>query len=279
MKIGVLVNAFARTTELYECLSSVLAATQKVTDTRLIIHQEGIDESMKVTNQFRNSFDVKFVIPASNNALDCINRNRILGLEILFDEVKVDAVLGIEDDVEISKDSGEFCKSILEQYYGDRNFRGINLGSRNAKSDNLEELNTFSLIRYGLHGQAGLITRQTWRYIREKKLGVKSTSGFDAQIEGYLKTGFMATSNYSRYLDRGYDLHATHANRNPNDISFLGIAESYVGRNFVPKCHVYTLNQLNHLSWRSDAKAYIPIENLAFWIKFKGRDYLSGLKR
>jgi hypothetical protein len=89
MKIGVLVNAFARTTELQACLSSVLEATQNITDTRLVIHQKGIDASMSVSGQFRSNFNVKYVLPPSSSALDCINSNRVLGLEILFEEMKV----------------------------------------------------------------------------------------------------------------------------------------------------------------------------------------------
>lgn len=277
MKIGVLVNAFARTTELQACLSSVLEATQNITDTRLVIHQKGIDASMSVSGQFRSSFNVKYVLPPSSSALVCINSNRVLGLEILFEEMKVDAVLSVEDDVEISRDSGVFCKSILEQFYEDENFRGINLGSRIPSSNEPKLLNSYSLLRYGLHGQAGVITKRTWNYIRKRNLGLNPNSGFDAQIEVYLKTGFMATSNVSRYLDRGFDMYATHATRDSKDVSFTRIAESYIGREYFPESPTYELIQEDHSNWRIDAIPYRRSDDIKYWIKFKLREFLRQI--
>jgi hypothetical protein len=277
MKIGVLVNAFARTTELQACLSSVLEATQNITDTRLVMHQKGIDASMSVSGQFRSSFNVKYVLPPSSSALVCINSNRVLGLEILFEEMKVDAVLSVEDDVEISRDSGVFCKSILEQFYEDENFRGINLGSRIPSSNEPKLLNSYSLLRYGLHGQAGVITKRTWNYIRKRNLGSNPNSGFDAQIEAYLKTGFMATSNVSRYLDRGFDMYATHATRDSKDVSFTRIAESYIGREYFPELPTYELIQEDHSNWRIDAIPYRRIDDIKYWIKFKLREFLGRI--
>lgn len=278
MKLGVLVNAFARTTELYACLSSVLEATKVLTDARLVIHQSGIDDSMAVSDQFRNDFDVRYVKPASANALKCINTNRILGLEILFSEMKVDAVLAVEDDIEISKDSGNFCQFIFDRYYADDNFRGINLGSRIPRSNIARQLNTYSLLRYGLHGQAGLIPKRTWQYIRKKGLGLEPLSGFDAQIEAYLKTGFMVTPNFSRYLDRGFDLFATHATRDSTSRSITTIEESYVGRFYYPDNPQYELSQSNHMSWRSDAITYKASENLNYWLKYKIKKVFGSVR-
>lgn len=267
MKIGLLVNAFARTKELDACLASVVGASKGVNVIPLVVHQIGVKESIAVSKKYRELVKIKYVEPHSNNPLACINHNRYLGLECLFDDHGVDAVLSVEDDVEISRDSALFCAFAIDKYWGNPDFRGVNLGSRIPKTSESKVRNSFSLVRYGLHGQAGLLTSTSWKYIKKYNLGLGALDGFDAQIESYLKTGFMVTSNYSRYLDRGFDSFATHAPKNSEDPAFTLTKNSYIGRDYMVSSVPYSLIQMDHTCWRRDAVMYRRIDKLKYWVK------------
>lgn len=275
MKLGVLINAFARTSELKHCLRAVLEATKNLNSERLILHQTGIPESMEISKSYSKNFVLEYVNPVSRNALECINANRIQGLTILFDDFKVDGVLAVEDDVEISADAAFFCEYVYEIFFNRKDFRGINLGSRIPRLGENDLTDTYSLLRYGLHGQAGLITRETWESICNRKLGRRNDSGFDSQIEFFLKTGFMVTSNYSRYLDRGFDQHATHAIKNRNDESFVRLRASYLGKDYFPKVPEYHHLQMSHISWRRDAIPYSKFDNAKYKLKNAAYSRLS----
>ena len=267
MKIGLLVNAFARTKELDACLVSVIGASKGVNAVPLVVHQIGVQESIAVSEKFRELLNIKYVEPYSSNPLACINHNRYFGLEFLFDEHGVDAVLAVEDDVEIARDSALFCAFAIDKYGGNPNFRGVNLGSRISKTSQSKVINSFSLVRYGLHGQAGLLTSTSWSYIKKYDLGLGALDGFDAQIESYLKTGFMVTPNYSRYLDRGFDSYAIHAPKNSEDAAFTATKNSYIGRDYIVPNVPYSLKQIYYTSWRIDAVAYKRIDKLKYWLK------------
>ena len=86
MKIGLLVNAFARTKELDACLVSVIGASKGVNVVPLVVHQIGVQESITVSKKFKELVKIKYVEPHSSNLLACINHNRYLGLEFLFNE-------------------------------------------------------------------------------------------------------------------------------------------------------------------------------------------------
>lgn len=277
MRIGILVNAYARTSELDSCLRSVVNASKNFGTTRLLVHQLGVPESCKISEKYKEFFDIKYLSPLGENALQRINHNRIVGLTELFDNRGMDAVLAIEDDIEIAHDAVNFCMNSLDLYKNNRNFRGINLGSRIEKPNNADSLREYSLIRYGLHGQAGVITQNTWVQINRWRLLDNLDSGFDAKIEQFLKTGFMVTPNHSRYLDRGFDVYATHAEKNPLHRDFVLNKKSFVGDQYWPVPDKYILKQENHGVWRNDALEFNKSENIYFWFKFLFRRFTSRL--
>lgn len=175
--------------------------------------------------------------------------------------------MAVEDDVEIARDSALFCAFAIDKYWGNPNFRDVNLGSRIPKTSQSKVINSFSLVRYGLHGQAGLLTSTSWRYIKKYNLGLGGSDGFDVQVESYLKTGFMVTPNYSRYLDRGFDSFAIHAPKNSEDAAFTATKNSYIGRDYIVPNVPYSLKQIYYTSWRIDAVAYKRIDKLKYWLK------------
>ena len=131
---------------------------------------------------------------------------------------------------------------------GKRQLHRQNLGSLELKTQN--NLGTYSLIRFGLHGQAGVITRRTWRkFTMGKLLRNISADGWDSRFEFVIKSGFMVTPNASRLLDRGWD--GTHAPTDPLHPYFEKQKLSWVGTE--PFVHLpYARADQKH-SWRTDA--------------------------
>ena len=182
--------------------------------------------------------------------LENINHNRFLAYEVAFNEFRADWVLAVEEDVVLSKDAVVFTEFVVSKFSGRRFFRGINLGSREPFDERL--FNTYSLLRYGLHGQASVIGKKTWKFIQRRSLIAKfSTHGFDSLIESHLKTGFMVTPNLSRSLDTGWD--GTHMPNDQNDVYFQEMNKSFVCE-MDPPTHYFTLNILHR--WREDLAIY-----------------------
>jgi hypothetical protein len=242
----------------------------------VIVHQVGHEKVADVIREFRDEIEILVEVEGSNKIpLVNINTNRILGYQISFDWLQSDWVLAIEEDVEISFDAIEFVSQMMERYHLHRLFRGINLGSREqmGKSD----LFTYSRLRYGLHGQAGVITRKVWRHFNTEKLISKSSgSGLDSMLENYLKRGFMITPNASRSLDTGWN--GTNAPSDPSHIYFREMSSSWLGKDRYA-IGEYKQRDLLH-SWRDDIAVFRWNTTPNFFLRkwtFAMRHRLKGL--
>ena len=188
-----------------------------------------------------------------------IDRNRALAYDVAFRSLDADACLVVEDDVLLAPDALVFCRSMLVRYAECRPFRGVNLGShetgRGAKPEG------YSLLRFGLHGQAGMLTAKTWRYLDDARLLDWRLQGhWDARIEDFMKSGFTATPNRSRYLDLGTT--GVHRNSASDSIYFAKLRESWIGDEPVTP-NSYRLEQMHH-TWRRDARGYRAWESLRY---------------
>lgn len=215
-------------------------------------------EDLRVLNKFGDL--VTSVVYLSSEEKDVeylINRNRITAWETTLNLLDHDYVLCLEDDVEISKDIFLFTKHVLNQNGTDYNFRGINYGSFEI----LEELSTYSCLRFGLHGPASLITKKT---AKKFQLGLlKLTKGripWDSWVEPISKKGFMVTSNVARYRDNG--LTGTHT---PNLSYFQKLSRSFELNQQTNVSYFYK-KDIEH-SWRHDSVIYKPNENLKYLYK------------
>jgi len=248
----ILVNTYSRANSLKKCLESIETSNENFGYPVVIVHQEGFSEVALTLNDFSSTIDKIIRVNGDDKSpLENINTNRYLGYQICFNEFAADWVLAIEEDVEIAKDAIRFCSEMTWKYSGNIFFRGINLGSREKFEESIST--TYSRQRYGLHGQAAVITRGTWKGISQRRIWRKfSTHGFDSLIEFQLKTGFMITPNNSRSLDTGWD--GTHLPANQNDAYFVEIAESFVGFHEIDISE-YTEKGMQH-NWRSDIELY-----------------------
>lgn len=198
----------------------------------VVVHQKGYPDVEKVLKKYKNYINTLVSVePCLNFALGNINYNRILGTKIGFEALRADYVLGVEEDNLISVDALRFIEFAYKKYNKFGSFRGINLGSIEYGKEVAKE--GYSLLRFGLHGSAGVLTKKTWIDIKKRKLLefdlTNPNFAWDAKIEFYLKTGFMVTPNLSRNLDIGYG--GTFAPATKADLYFKAIRKSWYKKN------------------------------------------------
>jgi hypothetical protein len=203
----IVVFCYSRAAELDKCLTSLRNARGLNAWKIIVLQQHGHAKVDKIVAKHRSIINTSIIVkPGYQSVLGNINNNRILGMRIAFNEFNADCVLGIEEDNLISTDALEFIDFILCNYNNKRFFMGINLGS--LEYGKHIESGGFSLLRSGLHGSAGVLTRKTWLALEKRGYldfdfeDLKNP--WDVMIEFYLKRGFMVTSNLSKNLDIGY---------------------------------------------------------------------------
>ena len=270
MNKSIVLFAYARADLIKDSIESVLVAEGSSNWKKVLIHQLEFDQVDQVIKEYEKHFDLVVRVKRQfEPALGNINFNRILGTSICFELFQSEIVLGIEEDSMIGHDALTFIDHVVDKHGLDRAFRGVNLGSLEAKTK--ENLNTYSLIRFGLHGQAGVITRRTWqKFSMEDLLQDISIEGWDSRFEFIMKNGFMVTPNASRLLDRGWE--GTHAPNDPLHPYFEKQRLSWVGSDpFV--CPPYKRADKKH-SWRTDAVNYRRRDSVFYLLRSNNRGLL-----
>lgn len=260
---SIVIFSYSRPELLRDSINSVFSASGSAGWKKVLVCQLGFKEVELIASEYEDKFDLVIRLNEQyDTALANINFNRILGTSICFDAFQSDLVLGIEEDTMISSDSLIFIEKAFEKYESNRAFRGINLGSLQPRNE--ADLNSYSLLRYGLHGQAGVLTRKTWSHFsNEELLDDISHEGWDSRMEPFLKSGFMVTSNLSRFLDRGWA--GTHSPSDSSHPHYVKLNNSWVGegsktiQDFIRKNMVH--------DWRIDAIVYRKRDTLLFMIK------------
>ena len=249
---AILVATFARPIQLDKCLKSIFCQIENKPHPVVVLHQTGSSDVSKVLARYSDKIARKFELePLGGSALENINLNRILGYEFCFKFLQCDWVLAIEEDVEVSSDALRFVEEMYERYHKRALFRGINLGSMEPFSEEMS--NSYSLLRYGLHGQAAAISRRTWeRFNVDYLVRSSKVAALDGQMELLLKSGFMVTPNNSRFVDTGWN--GTHAPKDSNDPYYVRLRKSWVGSR-VPSTVTYVRSEVEH-SWRSDCRSF-----------------------
>jgi len=259
----IVVFCHSRARELDKCLTSLRNARGFSSWKLIVVQQYGNHKVDRILSKHRCITDTSIGIkPRFNSVLGNINNNRILGTSIAFKEFNADCVLGIEEDNQISADALEFIDFISETYKNKPNFRGINLGS--IEYGKHLSGSGYSLLRSGVHGSAGFLTRKTWLALEKKGLldfdFNDPEKPWDAMIEFYLKSGFMVTPNLSRNLDVGYG--GAFSPKQPNHPYFISIRKSWTQSNKDGNA-IYRHIQISH-NFKKDFVAYKAIFNLLY---------------
>ena len=268
-KGSIFVATYSRAEDLDRSLNSIVVARGKRSIPLIVIHQQGFTEVSEIIAKWRKQIQILVETDAQGiTPLQNINLNSLLGREIAFSWLNSDWCLGVEDDVQISLDSIDFVESMFDKYHKNLFFRGVNLGSKNKYS--VEHLAAYTKLSFGIHGQASMITKQTWRNFNVAKLRAKSDlMGLDAMMEHYTKTGFMCTPYNSRYLDNGWN--GTHSSKDPNDRHYQLMRDSfYYGKD--PRPIVYRLEKFE-TNWRRDSQKFSYFKIAPIFITNKIRHY------
>lgn len=258
-KYSIVVSCYSRAELLDTCLKSITRCTDFEEYNLIVLHQTGYEAVSQVIDSYSDKIDTTVVINSQiSTPLGNINWNRFATYEIAFELYDSEFVLGIEEDIEIASDSLKFLKIVHQRYRNNRSFRGVNLGSIATNGTSSE----FNLLRYGLHGQAGTITKKTWQALPLSTIKQNLFNfPLDSMFETYLKTGFMVTPLRSKYLDRGWG--GTHAPKDSSDMHYLNVKESFLNE----KSESYTLtNSSPNPSWRYDCADYHRSHNSFYWV-------------
>lgn len=263
-KGAIVVFAYSRDQLLDELLECINELQQGKKLPLILVKQDGFEAVDEVIKKWRNQINILIESDGSAETVaQNISRNRILGYSSAFISLDVDWVLAIEDDVILANDTLMLVEHLINKYLLDKDFRGINLGSRIPYS--LENHNTYCKTRYGIYGQASVITKLSWK--RMNKFGIlkEALNGhWDAAMESFVKTGYMVAPNNSRYIDRGWD--GTHMSSDPNDSYYQDLRAS-----FVPKetkiSEIYKEFDTGYW-WRKDLRKFKSWQSFYYWIIF-----------
>ena len=251
------VVAFSRHDELEKCLEAIILARGEKIIPLIVVHQIGYDKVAKVIEKHRRSIDVLLTTkPQGDTPLKNINMNGLISRELAFKWMLSDWSLSIEEDTIIAPDAINFVIECFEKYRSNRYFRGVNLGSKQPFQESLESV--YSLVSYGVQGQASMITRRTWSHFNVVKLRSRlHESGLDSMMEHYVKSGFMCTPHNSRYLDNGWN--GTHAATDPNDEHYVRLRNSFtrVGCDFMGPY----VEKSYAVDWREDSRQFSPFKS------------------
>jgi hypothetical protein len=275
----IVIFCHSRAELLNKCFNSLKKAngidSWKVT----VVNQKGftaVEKIIKRHSDFINNLII--TEPIYGFPLGNINNNRILGTKFAFEVLGAEYLLGIEEDNLISVDALDFIDFVYKKYKDNNAFRGINLGS--VEYGKKLSGKTYSLLRSGLHGSAGVLTRRTWNTIKQKDLLefnlADRHSAWDGKIEFFLKSGFMVTPNLSRNLDLGHG--GTFAPPNKSDPYFEGNRRSWYKRHLKQRINYEHSQIIHHI--RRDAVGYRRSHNLFYLLRNIQIFYnLSGLIR
>jgi hypothetical protein len=275
MNKTILITTHSKTDELKQAIQH-LVACKNFYEYHLVIvyHEEVVTTDTFVKNINLKQFTSIPVNGSKKTKLENINHNRILGLNYCFDECNADYVVVIEDDVLCGYDTLVFCDKLIERYRENKNFRGINLGSKEKYNEAKRQ--EYGIFRYGLFGQGSAITKQTWARIKALNLlNELSDQGFDFLVEYYYKTGFVIMPRCSRYVDIGWN--GTHTPKDPNDDYYRRLRESWVGASYFPDIDYQCMRF--QFEWREDCTPYDEYKNLVFRAHFEMYRLKQRLKK
>lgn len=261
---SILVTAFNRVLELEKALQAIQQCKGSEKYRLVIIYHEEQKASKDYIDHITIKNAIKIpIIGVGRSGLENMNKNRIFGLDYCFDMLSSEYVIAIEDDIVLGYDALIFSDQIINKYGSDKDFRGVNLGSRMC----LDEKKKFSygLFRYGLFGQGGAITREQWKKIKNLDLlSNHKFAGFDSLVEDYYKSGYVIMPYASRYIDNGWN--GTHAPKDPVHEYYEDLRKSFVGDDRF-EIKEYEYKELPYL-WREDCLKYSKNMNYKFNKRF-----------
>ena len=261
----ILIVCHKRSELLEKCLESVKSAAYSRNYTKVVVWQKGSTDVKKILDKYDALIDILIQVDGSSRQItENISRNRFIGYLNCFEFLQADYVVALEDDVMIGYDALIFVEKMYATFKNNPKFRGINLGSIEKLSE--DSRFSYSRQRFGIHGPAAALTRQSWSHFDFKDLLEKSKRDlFDGILEAYLRTGFMITPSSSRFVDLG--IAGSHTSADINDKYFVGLRNSFVGTESFDVMS-YRRENINH-SMGENTVPYRRQQNFLYFILYK----------
>jgi hypothetical protein len=260
--LGILIITYNRPQLFENCLDRAISARGENIVPIIVIRQNSEVDYLSAIKKAEQECDAVITVNGANRTVEeNINFNRICGLNYMFGVLKFENVIVLEDDAHISDLSIDFCLEAITKFGRDKKFMGVNFGSRIPFDIRLRK--TYSLLRYGQHGPASLITKRAWQGMRLNQLTrLKGKVAWDGWVESYLKKGFFVTPNLSMYIDLGHS--GTHTPCYENEPYFKDLENSFDDAVDAHKKFIHV--QVEH-SWRIDSRSYKRRNNLEYWLR------------
>ena len=261
-KGAIVLSAYSRISLFEKCLKSIYSATNSEKYKKILIVQNGNSEISKIAHKY---FDQKTSIISldgeNRSALENICFNYWVALNTAFEINKCDWVLEIEDDTEIASDTFIFIENIMDNYFNNLKFRGINLGSTN---DDIKYNNSYSLLRNSFHASQGVLTRHSWERINARRIRRQiGKFPLDWCVEPYWRTGFVVTPNVSRCMNYGW-IGGTHVSNDPQQDLFVGLQNSWNSHRPQENFHLVNINH----NWNGNITPYNGEEDFKYFLKY-----------
>ena len=271
----VVLATYSRPELLKQCLESIYSADLSSSIRKVIIVQGNNPEVLKLVQSFADYNTT--VIPSNPNGtpLQCINANYWMGFEFAFKKLRSEWVLCLEEDSVISKNAYSFISQIHSTNLGRLFYRGINLGSLETGPG---LAGTYSLLRMGFNGNAGVLTRKTWKSLISLKMENELTKyPFDGATRYLWRTGYVVAPNLSMYMNYGW-IKGTHVTADVDKTFFIQLEESW---NSNIGTHDYCELEIAH-SWGQDVRSFRYREQpraILFYIlyRFLGHDAMHKI--
>jgi len=272
---SVVIFCHNRSELLEQSILSVLNANDFNNWNFIVVQQIFNSEVDKVLNKYDKEIDLLLRFPdIGHGVLGNINYGRLIGTSCAFELFASDLVLGIEEDTQISNDALTFIQHQYNLRFEDSNFRGINLCSYIPYS--FENRDSYSLLRFGISGQAGALTSKTWKkFSLSELLKDIGNDEWASRMEPLLKTGYMVHPNNSRLFDQGWAGYSSPFSKE-TDESFSRQHLSWVNQYVTDSAKYIHQDRLG--VWRKDAIIYKRRHNLYFKLRrFESLIYLYRL--
>ncbi|MFM1951237.1 MAG: hypothetical protein RJA33_31 [Actinomycetota bacterium] len=259
--LAVVIITFNRNALLEICLQSVKSAFLSQAYPLYVVVQDLNSEDQNVLQKFSSIITQVFSVESGSQSKEkLINDNRVLAWDIALIQQGHEYVLCLEDDVEVAEDIMNFSEKVIRQNSDNPSFFGINYGSYEIN----QRPNTYSKLRYGIHGPASLISQRSFLRMKTKRLNyLQGLIAWDSWVEPIAKIGYMATSNTARYIDHG--VNGTHTSEFHDRAYFEKLLLSYNVTKLNKSLEVINLEAVH--TWRDDCVNYKSSDNLKYRLK------------
>lgn len=251
LKGAIVLVAHNRPEELQRVLASIKSSKRQVINELIIALQIGNQEVENLC------YEIDWIHTrilekrhASESIKKRINQNVFAGIKAAFDDPVNDWVVVIEDDIVVAEDFFRFISEIMERFYADKNFFGVNGFSGLPRQNDTSS--QFGRYRYGF-GWGWALHREKWLSLNQYWSGQEDFH-WDQLIEPIVKTGFVVMPLQSRILNIGFNERASHTHKKKQDIhpQEKKLIDSFVQLNPTQPYEEKSLD----LKWRNDCRVY-----------------------